>query len=190
MVISAMHLQASGTSSEIWRNNSASGLCTFLDCGCRNLSVMSPNGRRYWICERVNAFAFVRSTYTPDLNFWRTTTSKPELDMRRVHPRVGSQNWHMCMGRVHCSKCLLEFTICRPMSFWTYQPVVWVYESIHDFPQWRSNRVSRVCKAHGPTATGGPTDATLLYFVHTNTGRKDYKLVVCSHVTFLLWKCH
>ena len=30
--------------------------------------------------------------------------------------------------------------------------------------QWRSNRVCRVCKAHGPTATGGPTEATLLYF--------------------------
>ena len=120
---------------DVWRNNNASGLCTFIDCGCRNLSVTSPNGRRYWICERVNAFAFVRSTYTSDLNFWRTTTSKLELDMRRVHPRLGlgrieSQNWHACMGRVHCSKRLLEFTIRRPTNFWTYQPVVWVHESI------------------------------------------------------------
>ena len=26
-------------------------------------------------------------------------------------------------------------------------------------------RVCRVCKAHGPTATGGPTDGTFLYFL-------------------------
>ena len=36
--------------------------------------------------------------------------------------------------------------------------------------EWRSNRVCRVCKAHGPTATGGPRTPQSYIFVHTNTG--------------------
>ena len=49
-------------------------------------------------------------------------------------------------------------------------------------PQWRSNRVCRVCKAHGPTATRGPTDATLLYFYPNLTKSRSglcYRNSVC-----------
>ena len=40
-------------------------------------------------------------------------------------------------------------------------------------PQWRSNRACRVCKAYGPTATGGPQTPHSYIFVHTNTGSRD-----------------
>ena len=41
---------------------------------------------------------------------------------------------------------------------------VWKRKGDSFVTQWRSNRVCRVCKAHGPTATKAPTDVTLLYF--------------------------